>query len=131
MYRIMVVPSSPKVQVASMPIDENGAAASDITDPRIEQILAIVAKEASMDVSRLRLDARIEEIGLQSLDVVQAIFELENHFNIEIPVVADRAGAEFVTLGDLVAHILVTLDKADANLTKGMAKAAPAKVTPE
>jgi acyl carrier protein len=82
-------------------------------------------------MSCLRLDARIEEIGLQSLDVVQAIFELENHFNIEIPVVADRAGAEFTTLGDLVAHILATLDKADADSTKGMAKAAPAKVTLE
>lgn len=107
-----------------MPIDENGAAASEMTDPRTGQILAIVAREADIGVSVLRLDARIEDTGLQSLDIVQAIFELENHFNIEIPVVADRAGAEFTTIGDLVAHVLATLDKANAR-TNGTVKAAP------
>ncbi len=83
-------------------------------DPRVGEILAIVAKEASVDVAALRLDATIDELGLASLDIVQAIFELESKYDVEIPVVADRAGAEFVTVGDLVSHVLRTLDKAAA-----------------
>jgi acyl carrier protein len=89
-------------------------AADFADDPRVAEILAIVAKEASVDVSVLRLDATIEEAGLASLDIVQAIFELETRYDVEIPVVADRAGAEFVTIGDLVGHVLRTLDKAAA-----------------
>jgi acyl carrier protein len=89
-----------------------GLAAGMTDDPRTAEILAILAKEASVDVSALRLDATIEELGLASLDIVQAIFEIESTYNVEIPVVADRAGAEFVTVGDLVGHVLRTLDKA-------------------
>lgn len=86
-------------------------ATPETADPRVGEILAIVAREASIDVSALRLGARIDEVGLQSLDIVQSIFELENHFNVEIPVIAERAGAEFTTIGDLVAHVLATLDR--------------------
>ena len=88
-------------------------------DPRVAEILAIIAKEASVDVAILRPEATIEELGLASLDIVQAIFELENRFKVEIPVVADRAGAEFVTVGDLVAHVLRTLDRPADKIASG------------
>jgi acyl carrier protein len=105
--------------------DNQTAAPQAVSDPRIGEILAIIAKEASVDVTVLRLDAAIEELGLASLDIVQAIFELESKYNVEIPVVADRAGAEFVTVGDLVSHVLKTLDKADIAKANAAPKASP------
>lgn len=80
-------------------------------DERIGRILAIIAKETTVDLEKLRPDARIEDLGIASLDVVQSIFEIETQFDIEIPPIASNAGAEFATVGDLVSHVLSTLDR--------------------
>jgi acyl carrier protein len=81
-------------------------------DHRVGEILAIFAKETGVDPAVLRPEATIQELGIASIDMVQAVFALESHFDIEIPVVSDRAGAEFATVGDLIAHVLATLDHA-------------------
>ena len=83
-----------------------------MTDPRRDEILDIVAKETGIERGRLVPEASIEELGIPSLDMVQTIFELESRFDIEIPVVSERAGGEFATVGDLVDHVLLTLDRA-------------------
>ena len=80
-------------------------------DPRRDEILDIVAKETGVARARLLPDATIEELGIPSLDMVQTIFELESRFDVEIPVVSERAGAEFATVGELVDHVLLTLDR--------------------
>ncbi len=87
---------------------------SVMEDPRAPEILAIVAKETGIDRALLRPEASIEALGIPSLDMVQTIFELESQFDIEIPVVSERSGAEFVTVADLVAHVLASMDKARA-----------------
>lgn len=87
------------------------------TDPRAHEILGIIAAETQMDVALLQPDATIEGLGIPSLDLTQAVFELETRFDIEIPVVADRppgAGAEFATIGDLVGHVIATIDRTRA-----------------
>jgi acyl carrier protein len=84
----------------------------DQTDPRVTEILAIVARETAVDQAKLRPDATIDELGIPSLDMAQTLFALESHFDVEIPVVAERAGAEFATVGDLVEHVISTVDKA-------------------
>ena len=80
------------------------------TDPRVDEILTIVARETAVDRERLRPDATIDELGIPSLDMAQTLFALESHFDVEIPVVSERAGAEFTTVADLVSHVLTTLD---------------------
>ncbi len=83
-----------------------------IGDPRIGDILAIVADEARIDRARLVLTASIEDLGIPSLDLVQIIFEIESRYDVEIPVVAERSGGEFATIGDLVTHALTAIDGA-------------------
>jgi acyl carrier protein len=83
-------------------------------DPRTSDILDIVAKETQLDRGVLSLDASIEGLGIPSLDMVQTIFEIESRYDVEIPVVADQGGAEFRTIGDLVAHVLRAIDAAGA-----------------
>jgi acyl carrier protein len=83
-------------------------------DPRTSDILDIVAKETRLDRGLLTLDASIESLGIPSLDMVQTIFEIESRYDVEIPVVSDQAGAEFRTIGDLVAHALRAIDAAEA-----------------
>ncbi len=80
-------------------------------DPRIPEIIGIVARETQIPRDQLVPEATIEALGIPSLDMVQAIFAIESHFDVEIPVLAERAGsAEFVTVGDLLTHILATID---------------------
>lgn len=83
-----------------------------VTDPRVGEILAIVARETGVDPAALRPEATIQQLGIASIDMVQAVFALELHFDIEIPIVADRTGAEFGTVADLVSHVIATLDGA-------------------
>ncbi len=84
-------------------------------DSRMDSILAIVSKETEIDRSRLSMDARIADLEIPSLDMVQTIFELEAKFGIEIPVAADNASAEFETIGDLVRHVTAAIDRAAAH----------------
>ncbi len=79
-------------------------------DPRANDILDIVAKETAVDRARLVPDAQISDLGIPSLDLVQAIFAIEEKYQVDIPVVAERSGAEFRTVADLVRHVLATLD---------------------
>jgi acyl carrier protein len=82
------------------------------SDPRIARILDIFAKETQTDRTSLRPEATLADLGVESIDLTMAVFEIESTFGIDIPVVPDRAGAEFSTVGDLVTHVLSVLDKA-------------------
>ena len=83
-------------------------------DPRTPEILDILAKETQLDRGALTLDARIEELGIPSLDMVQTIFAIETKYDVEIAVVADQTGSEFRTVRDLIAHALRSIDAAHA-----------------
>ena len=75
-------------------------------DGHTSEILDIVAAETAVPRDRLVRAASVAELGIASLDMVQAIFALETHFEIDIPVVTDQTGGEFETVGDLVDHVL-------------------------
>ena len=97
----------------SQPVTSAPDPAPDLAqDPRTSDILDIVAKETQLDRGLLTLEATIEGLGIPSLDMVQTIFEIEARYDVEIPVVSDRSGAEFTTIGDLVGHVLTAIDKA-------------------
>jgi acyl carrier protein len=79
-------------------------------DPRVSQILDIFAKETATDRAALRPDARIDELGIASIDLTLAVFQLESVFDIEIPVMAATPGNEFATVGELVSMVVALLD---------------------
>ncbi len=83
-----------------LPIDDAG---------RTELILDVVAKETGVARDRLLPNASLSALEIPSLDMVQTVFELESRFGIEIPVVVNRSGAEFETVGDLVGHVLTAI----------------------
>ncbi len=86
---------------------------TDLTsDPRAGQILDIVAKESGVERERLVPNARLSDLDVASLDLVQAIFTIEERFGVEIPVAGSGGGAEFETVGDLLHHVLRTMGPA-------------------
>jgi acyl carrier protein len=92
---------------------------SEKSDPRASHILDIVAKETFVDRAKLLPEARIDELGIASIDIVQTIFAIESEFDIELPVAGAGAGAEFETVQALVDHVLATLDQAAAISSAG------------
>jgi acyl carrier protein len=83
-------------------------------DDRVPRILEIFAKETGVAVALLRPEATLEALGVESLDLTMAVFQLEETFDIEIPVVVESAGAEFNRVGDLVAKVVAILENKGA-----------------
>lgn len=79
------------------------------SDPRSTVILDIVATETGVARAALVPEATLDALGIPSLDLIHALFAIETHFDVEIPMANGPEGAEFVTMGDLVAHVLRTL----------------------
>ncbi len=50
-----------------------------------ERIVEIIAKEAKLDASKLALDTRLEELKIESLDLVQILFAIEDEFDVYVP----------------------------------------------
>jgi len=69
-------------------------------------VMAIIAKKLRGDGrDPIQLTDRLEELGLESLDAVELIFELEEKFDIEIPYNANDPRPEFDTVGDVVKAV--------------------------
>jgi acyl carrier protein len=70
-------------------------------------VIAIVAKKKRVEKSSVELSDRLEDLGLQSLDAVEMIFDLEEKFDIEIPYNANTNNprSEFDTVGDVIRVI--------------------------
>jgi acyl carrier protein len=79
----------------------------------IDDVRTIIAKSLKIPIERLTPDARLDEMGAESLDVIEIVFDLEEKFNISIPFKADEGTSlkvpgkngtedmEFSTVGDL------------------------------
>jgi acyl carrier protein len=92
----------------------------------LDQVREVIAKTLKIPAEQLTPETRLEEIGAESLDVIEIVFELEEKFGISIPFQANegarlRPGGdqvesskmEFTTIGD-VANAVKTLVEAKA-----------------
>ena len=50
-----------------------------------ETIFGIISKEAGIDLGKISLDSTLKDLEIQSLDAVQIIFEIEDHYKITLP----------------------------------------------
>ena len=69
---------------------------------RDDELIDIIAEEALMDRAKLVRSATLEDIGLDSVDLVSVVFAIEEKYGIEI---AEDAFARTDTLGDVLDKI--------------------------
>ena len=50
-----------------------------------EQTIRIIAEQAMIDPSDVRMDQSLDEIGIDSLGLVESIFAIEEAFDIQVP----------------------------------------------
>lgn len=75
-------------------------------------VTAIIAKRTRGAESAIELTDRLEDLGLESLDSVEMIFDLEEKFDVDIPYNANtnHPRTEFETVGDVVSAIQRLVD---------------------
>jgi acyl carrier protein len=77
--------------------------------------MAIIKKKIRVDRSEIAMTDRLQDLGLESLDALELVFDIEEKFNIEIPVNANDANiGGFETVADVVREVekLVAMKKA-------------------
>jgi len=69
-----------------------------------EQIIFdIIAKTCSIERDRITLESTLKDLDVHSLDAVQVLFEIEDHFDISVPEREDQYSAG--TLRELVQGV--------------------------
>lgn len=73
-----------------------------------EQLIAILARQAVLDPAQLRLDMTLEDLGLDSLGLVETIFAIEETFDISVPFNANTPEAsafDLSSIGAIAANV--------------------------
>ena len=74
-----------------------------------DKVKDLVVEQLDADADRVTLDANIQDdLGADSLDVVDLVMALEDEFEVEIP---DEAVESIKTVGDIVKYIEEHQDK--------------------
>lgn len=68
-----------------------------------DRVKEIIAKELEVEQKQLSPEARfIEDLGADSLDIVELVMELEEEFGLEIP---DEDADKIKTVGDAMNYL--------------------------
>jgi len=73
-----------------------------------EQVIAILAELALLDPSQVTRDSTIEELGIDSLGMVESIFAIEETFDVSVPFNANtpsESDFDITTVASIVAGI--------------------------
>jgi acyl carrier protein len=81
-----------------------------MTDTTQQQVFDIIAKQAKIDVAIIKPESTLKDLGIASLEAIELIFDIEEHFNITFP---DQQGANFDsdTARSLVDAVQKALDE--------------------
>jgi acyl carrier protein len=73
-----------------------------------ENIIAIIAREAVLEPEQVRADMTLEELGLDSLGLVETIFAIEETFDVSVPFNANepaQSGFDISSVGAIVRAV--------------------------
>ena len=72
---------------------------------QIDDVLEIVAQKSTMDRAKLVPEAKLADLGISSLDMVDLICTVEDKLGIELPFNANTGAQDFRTIGDVIAAV--------------------------
>ena len=73
-----------------------------------EQVIAIIAEQAMLEPSDITLECTPEELGIDSMGLVESIFAIEETFDISVPFNANNPGSERATGANCHAAVAFT-----------------------
>ena len=57
-----------------------------------EQVVAIIAEQAFLEPSDVKSESTLEDLGIDSMGLVEAVFSIEETFEIQVPFNANEPG---------------------------------------
>lgn len=72
------------------------------------RMIAILAEQAVLQPSEIRLDATLSDLGIDSLGLVEAVFAIEEAFDIQVPFNAnepDKSEFDISTVASMVRAV--------------------------
>ena len=98
----------PETQQAANAIADSAAsnaAPGEADSPVAVRVRTLVSNELGVPLSRVTDQARlIDDLGADSLDIVEIVMGIEEEFGVEIP---DVAAEQLVTVGDFISYLEV------------------------
>ncbi len=83
-----------------------------MTDEEIqERVFDIFSKEAQLDRGSLTAESVLQDLNIESLDMVQILFGIEETFEVYVP---QEEVENLKTMGDVIDGIKQLLDKNDS-----------------
>ncbi len=74
-----------------------------------EKVKSKIAEQLSIDENEITMDSGfVDDLGADSLDIVELIMALEEEFDMEIP---DEDAEKITTVGDVVEYIKTRVDE--------------------
>lgn len=71
-----------------------------------QDVMAIIKKKIRVERDQIAMDDKLRELGLESLDALELVFDIEEKFNVDIPVNANDANiGGFETVADVVREV--------------------------
>lgn len=70
-----------------------------------EKVIGIIAEQAVIDVEDVKLDATLDDLGIDSLGLVESIFAIEEAFDIQVPFNANEPDAGDFDISSVAAII--------------------------
>jgi len=73
-----------------------------------DRVVAIIAEQAVLEIGDVTPDATLESLGIDSLGLVEAIFAIEEAFDIAVPFNANDpsdSGFDITTVASIVAAV--------------------------
>jgi acyl carrier protein len=71
-----------------------------------QDVMAIIKKKIRVERDQISMDDRLQDLGLESLDALELVFDIEEKFDVEIPVNANDANiGGFETVADVVREV--------------------------
>ena len=70
-----------------------------------DRVIAIIAEQAVLEPSDVTLDSTLEDLGIDSLGLVESIFAIEEEFDISVPFNANEPTASDFDISNVAAII--------------------------
>lgn len=70
-----------------------------------DRVVAILAEQAVLDPSDVKMDATLEDLGIDSLGLVESIFAIEESFDISVPFNANEPSQSDFDISSVAAII--------------------------
>jgi acyl carrier protein len=84
---------------------DGGGMSDTVQDTVRDRVVAILAEQAVLEPGDITMDATLEDLGIDSLGLVETIFAIEEAFDIQVPFNANEPSASEFDIGTVASMV--------------------------